>query len=104
MQHTLKRTAHRQLRWDNIILLAVSVALVVLLLVAVISFSDTPNIVGSQPYTVQYGDTLWSIAKLSNGYNHLDTRDIVHDIKELSDCTSDINYGQIVQIPIYEED
>ena len=104
MQHTLKRTAHRQLRWDNIILLAISVAVVVMLLVAVISLNSTPNIIDSQPYTVQYGDTLWSIAKLSNGYDYLDTRDIVHDIKELSDCTSNINYGQIVQIPIYEED
>jgi hypothetical protein len=85
-------------------LLTISFATIVMLIFAIVSWNNTPNIVGSEPYTVQYGDTLWEIATMSNGYDHMDTRDIIHDIKELSDCTSDINYGQIVQIPIYEED
>lgn len=104
MQHTLKRATHRQIRWDNIIALALGVSLLIAAVFVVVSLTDTPDIVSSQPYTVQYGDTLWEIAEMSNGYGKMDIRDIIYDIKELSDCTTEINYGQIVQIPIYEED
>ena len=104
MQHTLKRATHRQVRWDNIIALALVVSLLIGILFVVASWNDTPDLVSSQPYTVQYGDTLWEIAEKSNGYGKMDIRDIIYDIKELSDCTTEINDGQIVQIPIYEED
>lgn len=104
MQHTLKRATHRQVRWDNIITLALVVSLLIAIVSVVASWNDTPDLVSSQPYTVQYGDTLWEIAEKSNGYGKMDIRDIIYDIKELSDCTTEINYGQIVQIPIYEED
>lgn len=104
MQTTLKRASHRQIRWDNIMLLALVVSLLIGVLFVVASWNDTPNIVSSKPYTVQYGDTLWEIAEQSNGYGNMDIRDIIYDIQRLSDCTTEINNGQIVQIPIYEED
>lgn len=103
MQHTMRRTTHRQIRWDNIMLLALSVIFCITLLVAVMSWNGTPKVVGSQPYIVQDGDTLWNIAKMSNGNNNIDIRDIIEDIKKLSNCTSDIVVGDVIQIPIYEE-
>ena len=105
MQHTLKRTRH--IKWDNVIALAVVVSLITALLLSVwlfFSIDHTLDIMSTEHYTVQYGDTLWGIAKQSNGYNRIDTRIIVDDIMELSDCTTTIHYGQTVQIPIYEED
>lgn len=65
---------------------------------------DTHSIADTETYMVQDGDTLWGIAKLSNGYNQMDIREIIHDIKELSNCTTDIRRGDIILIPIYEEE
>lgn len=92
----------RKIKWGNvIILLAMMVVAVVTLFSAVASLFDTLEIIGSESYLVQSGDTLWSIAKMSNGNGHLDVRTIINDIKALSNCTSDIMAGDIVQIPIY---
>ena len=104
MQTTLRRATHRHIRWENILsVLSIIVLLVTFTLIAS-SWNDTPEIISSQPYTVQDGDTLWEIAEKSNGYGKMDIRDIIYDIKKLSDCTTEINSGQTVQIPIYEEE
>lgn len=82
------------------------ITVVVVLLVCAVSFvaNGTPKIVGYDTYVVAQGDTLWDIAKLSNGYDDMDTRDVIYDIKQASNITSDIQLGDVVQIPIYEED
>ena len=103
MQQTLKRTTHRQLRWDNIILLAMSIATIVMLVIAIASYNDVPTIVDSRPYQVQSGDTLWDIAQMSNGYGDMDIRNIVYDIQQLSNCTAIINSGDIIYIPTYAD-
>lgn len=64
--------------------------------------NNTHDIVDTETYVVEDGDTLWDVAKLSNGYNHMDIREIIYDIQQLSDCTSDIQRGDVLLIPIYE--
>lgn len=65
---------------------------------------DRHEIVGYDTYVVTSGDTLWGVAKLSNGYDHMDTREIIYDIEKASNITADIESGDVLQIPIYEED
>lgn len=55
-----------------------------------------------EEYIVEEGDTLWDIAKLSNGWNQMDASYIIDAIKEESDCTSTIYPGQVVYIPVYD--
>ena len=84
---------------------ALAVIIFAALFSAAIAFAyDTPDIVGYRPYVVSDGDTLWSIAKTSNGYNNVDIRKIVDDIETVSKCNSDIKEGDKLYIPIYEED
>ena len=64
--------------------------------------SSTPEVVNTVPYTVKNGDTLWNIARQSNGYGELSTRRIVDDIKRLSDCSDDIKKGQVILVPVYD--
>ena len=79
--------------------------IIVLLLAVVVGFAnDTPNIVGYNTYVVSNGDTLWDIAEMSNGYGRMDVREIVYDIRDASNITPNIQLGDVVQIPIYEED
>ena len=79
--------------------------IIVLLLAVVVGFAnDTPNIVGYNTYVVSNGDTLWDIAELSNGYGKIEHQRIVYDICEASNTTPYIHQGDVIQIPIYEED
>lgn len=80
--------------------LAVCLAFVVVIGAA----GATPEIVGYDEYTVDEGETLWSIAEESNGYGEMDRRDIIADIQAESGCSSDIYAGQTVYIPIYKID
>lgn len=55
-------------------------------------------------YVVRYGDTLWDIAKTSNGYGIIDTRKIVFDMCEESNFGEVLNTGDVVYIPLYNID
>lgn len=50
---------------------------------------------------VERGDSLWTIARQSDMWGKIDASYIIEDMKERSNCTSDINPGQIVYIPMY---
>lgn len=66
---------------------------------------DKHEIVSYDTYVVSDGDTLWGIAEMSNGYNDMDINEIIYDIKKASNLeVSSLNIGDVVQIPIYEED
>jgi hypothetical protein len=84
--------------------------LIILVIVAIIVSTimamtyDKPDIATYEPYVVSQGDTLWDIAKTSNGYGNMDTRDIVDDIRSASNCTANIKEGDRLYIPVYEED
>ena len=88
----------------SITFVAVVVLTIALLFAVAYATNNTPKIVGYNTYVVTYGDTLWDIAKTSNGYDNMDTRQIIYDIQQASNITSDIQSGDIIQVPIYEED
>lgn len=48
-------------------------------------------------YTVQPGDTLWSIA---SKYPHNDVQSLIYDIERASDTSALIRVGQELRIPI----
>ena len=89
---------------DCVKYVAISVIIIIALCAVGFIANDTPNIVGYNTYVVSNGDTLWDIAKLSNGYGDVEHQQIVYDIREASDITPYIHQGDVVQIPIYEED
>jgi LysM repeat protein len=61
-----------------------------------------PEPVDYETYVVRSGDTLWEIAKESNGWNKMDAYEIIDDIEKASDCSALIYPGQIVYIPVYD--
>ena len=64
---------------------------------------DQYEIIGYEIYAVESGDTLWEIAEMSNGYDNIDTRRIICDMREASDLeTSSLQVGEIIKIPMYE--
>lgn len=50
-------------------------------------------------YSVNKGDTLWSIAEKLN-YNELDTREVIKYIKDVNNLSSyDLDVNDVIQIP-----
>ena len=85
------------------IFVAVVMLMTIALLVAVAYANDNYEVVGYNTYVVSNGDTLWDIAKTSNGYDYVDTREIVYTIQTASGLnTADVYVGDIVQVPVYE--
>lgn len=58
-------------------------------------YEDTIN------YTVQKNDTLWLIAKLYSD-NRYDTRKVIYEIQQLSNCDANLQIGEQLIIPLYE--
>jgi hypothetical protein len=76
---------------------------VALVFMVVYAANDTPNIVGYHTYVVYDDETLWGIAEALD--YPIDTRQIVYDIQQASDLDMEyIHRGDVLQIPIYEED
>ncbi len=71
-----------------------------LLLLAVVALSARPAMpTGFEAYTVCAGDTLWNIARLSNGYGKYSTEKIVADI--VTNGCDVIVPGEQIFIPRY---
>ena len=62
-----------------------------------------PNPIRYELYIVEYGDTLWDIAKNSDMWNKTDAYNIIVDIREESEISEDhvLQPGDIVYIPYY---
>lgn len=81
---------------------AVVVAIAVVLLnIIVFSIFGEPTPVSYTSYVVEPGDTLWEIARMSNGWSNIDGQTIVYHIMNYSNCSGDIRPGQIVYVPQY---
>lgn len=81
----------------------VAVVVMTIALVFAVALADNSyDIVGYENYVVQSGDTLWSIAKQSNGYDYIHTQDIIIDIKSATNIPTNISVGQLVKIPVYD--
>lgn len=48
-------------------------------------------------YTVQRGDTLWSICTEYRPTN-MDIRDYIYEVEQFNSCTEDIHAGQVIQL------
>ena len=87
---------------SNLMTCLVITLCIVLFCTVVSDIYSKPEITGYKEYRVKSGDTLWIIAAESNGYDSMDTRKIIDDIIEESDCSGYIYPGQVVYIPIYD--
>lgn len=76
----------------------------VALLATYVNAIKTPEPVSYERYVVSSGDTLWEIAKQSNGWNKMDAYEIISDIEEESSCSALIYPGQVVYVPVYDFD
>jgi nucleoid-associated protein YgaU len=56
-----------------------------------------------ESYIIQSGDTLWDIA-VEFTPNNRDCRDTIDEIKEVNGIGNDIYTGQVICVPVYEED
>lgn len=64
----------------------------------------TPEPVGYEVVIVQKGDTLWGIgAEYCNKWNCIDNQTIVSMMREKSNCSSNIQPGQRIYVPIFED-
>jgi len=79
--------------------LTLIVMAITLIVFVVYTLADGAKQVSYTSYTVEQGDTLWSIAKQSNLYTGENIRDIISMITDASDCTTTIYAGQTVYIP-----
>ncbi len=66
--------------------------------------SSSETLIDYKTVTVNYGDTLWSIAKYeqekNNYYKNDDIRKIISDIKEINNMkSSNLTEGQTLKIP-----
>lgn len=78
------------------------VLMTIALLFVVANATDKPDVVCYDTYVVSSGDTLWDIAKTSNGYDYVDHREIVYTIRTESGLdTADVYVGDVVKVPVY---
>ena len=75
--------------------------IVIVLIISIVNACQ-PKIVGYDIHVAESGDTLWSFAKMSNGYDYIDGQTIVDDIKEASGIDDTIYPGDVIKVPIYE--
>ncbi len=73
------------------------------LVIATIHWLDAPKVEAWELHTVQYGDTLWDIAKEHNPGYEGDLRYITHEIKKANSMKNDIVYvGHVLEVPVME--
>ena len=86
----------------NIIMIALVAVMVFGVFALAVNALKTPQPVAYETYIVRSGDTLWQIAKQSDGWNNMDVREIIYDMQEASHCSATIQPGQVIYIPMYD--
>lgn len=82
---------------------AIIIFVLFVLLLATIRWMDAPKVEAWELHTVQYGDTLWDIAKEHNPGYEGDLRDIMYCIKKANSMKNDIVYvGHVLEVPVME--
>ena len=65
-----------------------------------INTAQAESVTRYERVVIQENDTLWNIAISYNPDVH-DARQLVHEIYEVNDITSDIHPGDIIYVPVY---
>lgn len=96
----MMKTFHSSRRGRILPLLIILVSLLMFAYSAQASTPKTLHTPQTQRYTVQYGDTVWSIAAQLDPQS--DTRKVVWQIEQangISDATDLIQPGQVIMVP-----
>ena len=97
----MNRTTFNRIKF--IVEAALLLSITIIIVVSLINLFKVPSPIYFKKYVVEKGDTLWSIASLSNGYDKMDTREIVEAIEQKNNTSATIFPGQIIYIPMYED-
>lgn len=83
------------------LLKAAALFVLFVLVIATIHLLNAPKVEAWELHTVQYGDTLWDIAKEHNPGYEGDLRDVMHCIKKANSMESDVVYvGHVLAVPV----
>lgn len=98
VKHGPYYTYEREQQVDKV-MYGLVLVLCLLLLVAIVAQADRVDMAGLPriEYTVQPGDTLWSIAQ-TYGPPGIDTREYVFELQRLNDINPQLQVGQTLQV------
>lgn len=96
-----KRKDERKMKGFKKILLVLVILVVSVLLIGWIKGPSKAE--RYEPYVIRSGDTLWDIAVEFTPEDR-DCRDTIDEIKEVNGIGNDIYTGQVIVVPIYEEE
>lgn len=85
------------MKTNPLLKIIVSVVLIICFVAILLSLKSHDPI-HYREYEVRAGDTLWAIAKTSDGYGDVDIREIIDDMN----TKPNIQPGEVIYIPMYK--
>lgn len=87
---------------DYVKIIFAVVVMAALFLLVVYAVARTPDVIFYTEYTVQSGDTLWEISKMSNGADRVRRDAIIDEMISESGVRGEIQPGQVILVPQYD--
>lgn len=88
--------------WKRFITFLVTLIALIILITVLILTNKTHKLSGTQEYTIQSGETLWSIASTFRP-STMSIQEYIYNLQQFNQINSTIYPEQTIQILIYEE-